>query len=262
MSTDVAAPAEPLTSTAPTTATEPSAPGRPASPAEPPVPLWRNWRFQLLWFGSGTALLGLGAADFAYPLVILLMTGSPAMAGLFGCVQMVASIGAGLPAGALVDRWDRRHTLIAAEVTRALVTGSVAAAWALGHLTVAHLLVVAGVLGAVSPFGGAARMLMVRAVVPTAQLTRALTQDEVRSAATGLAGPPLGGALLMVSRALPFLFCALTFLVSLCTALIVRVPARAEPADRQPAGASPAAAAGNGGGILAGLRELWANRTI
>ena len=39
-----------------------------------PPSLWRNWRFQALWIGSGTSLLGLTAADFAYPVVILLMT--------------------------------------------------------------------------------------------------------------------------------------------------------------------------------------------
>ncbi len=226
--------------------------------AKPLGPLWRNWRFQMLWVGSGTAFLGLAAADFAYPLVILLMTGSPAMAGLFGFIQMTASIVAGLPAGVLVDRWDRRRTLIAAEASRALVTGSIAAAWALGHLTLAHLFVVAAVLGAVSPFGGAARMLMVRAVVPKQQLTKALTQDEVRSAATGMAGPPLGGVLLVAGRALPFLVCSLTFLVSLCTALVVRVPATA-PAT---GGAPGARGTDQGGGVFAGVRALWANRTM
>ena len=275
MSTDVAALPETRNSTPATAVEAPSTAQHPTTtpPVAPLTPLWRNWRFQLLWIGSGTAFLGLGAADFAYPLVILMMTHSPAMAGLFGFVQMAASILAGLPAGVLVDRWDRRHTLIAAEAARALVTGSVAAAWAFGHLTVVHLLVVGGLLGALSPFGSAARMLMVRAVVPKEQLTRALTQDEVRSAATGLAGPPLGGVLLMVSRALPFLFCAITFLVSLCTALIVRIPpARPTTATKQPgapeaavtvaAAAPPAPETRADNSIFRGVRELWANRTM
>lgn len=225
---------------------------------DPPRSLWRNWRFQLLWVGSGTAFLGLAAADFAYPLVILLMTRSPAMAGLFGFIQMTAGIVAGLPAGVLVDRWDRRRTLIAAEATRALATGSIAVAWAMGHLTLAHLFAVAAVLGAVSPFGAAARMLMVRAVVPKQQLTKALTQDEVRTAATGMAGPPLGGALLAAGRALPFLVCSLTFVVSLLTALVVRVPATPPPAAT-PSGGAPAP---GHGGMFAGVRTLWANRTM
>src|SRR5215468_68571 len=67
----------------------------------PLTPLWRNWRFQALWLGSGASLLGVSAADFAYPLVILAMTGSPALAAVFGFIQIGATTLAGLPAGAL-----------------------------------------------------------------------------------------------------------------------------------------------------------------
>src|SRR5262249_28741881 len=155
-------------------------------------------------------------------LVILFMTGSPALAAVFGFIQIGATTLAGLPAGALVDRWDRRRVLIWTEVVRAVTVGTVAAAAALGHLTLAHLYVVAAVIGAATTFGGPARMLMIRAVVPTPQLTAALTQDEVRTAAAGLAGPPLGGVLLTLGRAAPFLVNAITFTVSLLSALIVR----------------------------------------
>lgn len=227
----------------------------PADMTRDDTPLWRNWRFQLIWIGSCSAYLGMNAADFAYPLVILALTRSPAMAALFGFIQTATSLLAGLPAGALVDRFDRRRVLMGAEVARGLAAGSVFAAWAMGHLTVTHLLVVAAVLGAAGPLGGSARMLVVRAVVAPKQLTKALTQDEVRSAATGLAGPPLGGFLLSIGRALPFLMCALTFAVSFLTALIVRIP----PSEN----AKPAAQASTqNAGLLSGIRELWSNKLI
>jgi predicted MFS family arabinose efflux permease len=233
------------------------------SSAQQPLPsLWRNWRFQALWLGSGTSLLGLTAADFAYPVVILLITGSPALAAVFGFLQMAASTLAGLPAGALVDRWDRRHALIGAEAVRAIATGSVAIAWLFGHLTLGHLFVIGAVLGAITPFGASARMLMVRAVVPPEQLTQALTQDEVRTSAAGLGGPPLGGALLAISRGLPFVVTTLTFVVSFVTAFIVRVPgtkAVADP-DQSTAGAPTQTQTDNS--VLAGLRTLWRDRTM
>jgi predicted MFS family arabinose efflux permease len=226
--------------------------------------LWRNWRFQALWIGSGTSLLGLTAADFAYPVVILLMTGSPALAAVFGFLQMAASTLAGLPAGALVDRWDRRHALMGAEAVRAIATGSVAIAWFLGHLTLGHLFVIGAVLGAITPFGASARMLMVRAVVPPEQLTQALTQDEVRTSAAGLGGPPLGGALLAISRGLPFVVTALTFLVSFITALVVRVPGTKAVADPTPSptNASAPSQTQTDNSVLAGLRTLWRDRTM
>jgi predicted MFS family arabinose efflux permease len=226
----------------------------PAAPPETDVPLWRNWRFQVLWVGSSVSFLGLNAADFAYPVVILAITKSPALAGLFGFIQLTASVLTGIPAGSPVDRFDRRHVLIAVEAIRAMVTASVAIAWGLGHLTIAHLFLVAAALGAASPLA-AARTLVVRSVVPPAQLTQALTQDEVRTAAGGLAGPPLGGALLAVSRGLPFLMSALTFAIGLLSALIVRIPPRDTSGEAGPAKAGEPASKSDG--ALAGIREIW-----
>src|SRR5882757_7561900 len=92
----------------------------------------------------------------------------------------LATLLAGLPAGQVVDRFDRRRILVLAEAVRMLAAASVAMALAQHRLTLVHLLVVAAVLGASLPFGGTARLLLVRAVVPSEQLTAALTQEQVR----------------------------------------------------------------------------------
>ena len=232
---------------------------RPAAPAV--VPLRRNWRFQVLWIGSTVGFLGLEAADIGYPLAILALTGSPAWAGVFGFVQSVVRLVAALPAGQLADRMDRRLLLVTAEGARALVTATVAVAVATHRLSLTHLLVAAAVLGAASALGGPARMLVVRAVVPAAQLTSALTQEEVRNNGAVLIGPPLGGLLYGLRQWLPFLVSALAFAVSFAAALVVRVPAR-PPA---PAGAAPAGGQGDdsgGDGMLAGVRTLWRDPTL
>lgn len=240
----------------------------PSTKAPAPAPLRKNWRFQLLWAGSATALLGVEAADVAYPLTVLALTGSAALAGLFGLVQGVALLLAGLPAGEVTDRCDRRLVLVAAESVRACATASVAVALALGHLTLPHLLVVAVALGGAQPFGGTARMLLVRTVVPPEQLTSALTQDEMRVSAAQLAGPPLGGTLYGLGRAVPFVFTALAFTVSLVCALVVRPVggARPQPSAVTGAGASAGKDGGSGAGggqrggrLLAGVRLLWAD---
>ena len=57
------------------------APTQTAPPISPPPPLWRNLRFQALWIGMASSTLGVSVADIAYPLVILVLTGSPARAG-------------------------------------------------------------------------------------------------------------------------------------------------------------------------------------
>ena len=64
-----------------------------------PRPLRRNWPFQTLWIGTSTSTLGVSVADIAYPLTILAITRSPALAGLFAAVQGLGMLAAGLPAG-------------------------------------------------------------------------------------------------------------------------------------------------------------------
>ncbi|GGO95577.1 MFS transporter [Wenjunlia tyrosinilytica] len=236
----------------------PAAEEDPVANRPPLVPLRRNWRFQLLWIGASSTTLGVEAADIAYPLLVLAMTGSPALAGLFGFTQLIVILVLGLPIGALADRWDHRYVLIGAEGARAGATASVAVALAMDALTVAHLLLVALVLGLGTAFGGPVRMLLVRAVVPDEQLTQALTQDEVREGAAGLVGPAFGGALYGVSRVLPFIACAGTFSLSLLCALIVRVPPRGgKPVDAdEPEDGGEPSPAEDSGGVLAGVREL------
>lgn len=248
--------------------TDASAASAAPAAAAPTVPLRRNVNFQLLWAGSSAAFIGIAVADIAYPLVILAMTHSPFKAGLFATVQLIAMLVTTLPAGQLLDKVDRRLALLGTELVRAVVVAGVAVAWYLDALTFWQLMGTAAVLGAVQPFG-AARMLMVRTVVPSEQLTSAFTQEQVRDHGSQLVGPPLGGALYAVSRSLPFVVAAATFLVSFACAFFVKLPpkAAAQPAapadgesvkDTEGAATTPPADE-IGGGMFAGLGVVLRN---
>jgi MFS family permease len=216
------------------------------------VPLRRNRRFQALWVGAAAANLGLETVEVASPLLVLGLTGSPALAGLFGFAEVATAILAGLPAGVAVDRLDRRSVLLVAEAARALVLLLVVGCLAAGTANAGLLLGAAVALGAATSFGAPARMLLLRAVVPDHQLTAALSRDEARAGAAALAGPPLGGALYLASRAFPFAAAAVGFAVSLCCALAVRVPAAGQAKGAPTAPAAP----------LAGLREIAGDRLL
>jgi MFS family permease len=212
------------------------------------VPLRRNGPYQLLWTGSAASSLGIAVADVAYPLAILAVTGSPARAGLFAAVQVAGQLLAGVPAGHLADREDQRRILIVSEAGRALITAGLAVALVLGAFTLPLLLTAAALLGAGQAVSSAARLVLIRAAVPPEQLTRALTQDEVRINGASLAGPPVAGALYglrALAHATPFLFTAGSFLVSLlCALLLKKAPVKAGPGR---AGSSPPQApTGNG----------------
>ncbi len=230
-----------------------------AGPGEPsvirPRSLWQNVPFQTLWIGTSSSTLGVSVADIAYPLTILAITRSPALAGLFAAVQGLGMLAAGLPAGVLADQSDSRTIVIVTEAARAAVTAMVAVALITGWLTLPLLFIAAALLGAGQAVTGAARMLLMRSVVPPEQLTRALTQDEVRMNGSALAGPTLGGALYAVralAHALPFLFTAGSFLIALATAVLMKTP-NGRAASTRPEARSAAAT----GSMLAGVRTLW-----
>ncbi|MFJ8437972.1 MFS transporter [Kitasatospora griseola] len=230
----------------------------PTTVAPGTVPLRRNRRFQTLWAGSAAAMLGTCVADTAYPLLLLAMTGSPTLAGAFGAVQFGASVLFGLHGGAVADRHDRRRVLIVADTVRLLTALSVAVALLAHRLTVPHTLLAAAAIGATMAYGGPARMLALRAVVPPEQLRQALSQDELRVNGAALAGPPLAGLLLGLGRAVPFLATVLASAAALGASIAVRFD------NDSGSGATDEAADGGKekGAVFAGLRYLLTDPTL
>jgi len=233
-------------------------------PPPPPPPLWRNLRFQALWIGMTTSTLGVSVADIAYPLLILVVTNSPARAGLFAAVQAVGMLAASLPAGQLADRYDPRRIVLITETCRALVTTLVVMALIGGWLSLPLLLVAGALLGIGQATCTPARMLLLNTVVPGEQLTTAMAQDQVRTNGASMAGPALGGALYSIralSHAVPFVFTAVSFVIALMTTALL--PGRADGQQKQAQQgdhtAGKDAATARDDSMLAGLRFVWAN---
>jgi MFS family permease len=222
-----------------------------------PVPLRRNVPFQLLWTGAAFSILGLEIAALVLPLVVLFVTGSPGAAGAVAAVEMIAGLVLGLPAGELVDRFDRRRVLVAVELVRAAGAASLAVALAVGSLTLPHLLVVAVLLGSMRPFSATARMLMIRTLVPSSQLTAALTREEARVSGASLVGPPLGGVLYALAAVVPLVATAVSSLIaSVCMALVRVPPTPAD--DKAPAEAGTTVLRRIG----TGLTVLWRSSVL
>ena len=178
-----------------------------------PAPLWRNRSYLLLWGGQAASSLGSEASQLALPLLILSVTQSPAQAGI---------------AGALIDRWDRKRTMILCDAGRALALGSIPLALALGRLTIAQLYLVSLVEGTLYVFFSLAETAALPHVVAKAQLPAATAQGEVTGGMVTLAGPALGGALFGVTRALPFLADAISYAASVLSLAWIRLPLQRE----------------------------------
>jgi hypothetical protein len=85
------------------------------------IPLWRNRDFLLLWSGQLISSIGTQVSQLAFPLLVLAITFSPAQAGIVGALRGLPFAVLCLPAGALVDRWDRRKVMLFCDTGRAMI---------------------------------------------------------------------------------------------------------------------------------------------
>lgn len=197
-------------------------------PVEPetahPHPLHRNRDFRRLWIGQACTELAAHGATLAYTLLALTLTGSPAIAGAVAAAGLAANVIACLPAGALIDRWDRRRTMITCEAIRAAALAGLGIAVFTDHVSL-PLLISAVIIERVgSAFFLPAQTAALRHIVSPEQLPRAAARIEARAYAAELAGPPLGGALFSLARGVPFLGATLAYVISLSTIALIRRP--------------------------------------
>src|SRR3954451_13387732 len=163
--------------------------------AAAPQPLWRNRDFLLLWLGDAISSLGSQASQLALPLLVLAVTGSPAQAGILGAIRGASYLLFGLPAGALIDRWNRRVEMLVSDGLRALAFASIPLALIAGRLTAIQLFAVSCIEGVGFIAFGLAHTASAPRIVPKEQIPAALAQGQFLDSFSRTAGPTLGGAL-------------------------------------------------------------------
>jgi MFS family permease len=188
------------------------------------TPLRRNRDFMLLQTGQLLSGTGAQLTAIAYPLLVLALTGSPAKAGIVAFARLLPHAVLSLPAGLAADRWSRKRLMIAADAVRALAVASLAALILLDRIVFWPIALVAFVEGSAGAFYSAAHAGALRSVVPKRQLPAAAGIVTGRQAAVSLVGPPLGGALFAVGRALPFVVDAISYAFSALSLLAMRTP--------------------------------------
>lgn len=186
--------------------------------------LWHNRDYVLLWCGQAISEIGSSVSELAFPLLVLAVTGSPAQAGIVAALNALAAALFALPAGVLVDRWDRKRVMLFCDLGRFLSLASIPLALAIGHLTVYQLYITALLEGTLARLFDLAHSASLAQVVEGEQLSTAVSLDEVMEGTTALGGPSLSGLLFTLGRALPFLADAISYAISIFTLLLIRTP--------------------------------------
>lgn len=184
----------------------------------------------LLLTATGVSVTGDGVLLAASPLMAAALSRDPLAVASVTAAGYAAWLLIGLPAGALVDRWDRRRVMVMADLGRALVLVGFVALVLTDLATIAALAAAVFLVGVGSCFFDPAAQSLIPAIVGRDKVRLANANGRLWSVDTfgrSLAGPPLGAAAFAMARSLPFAFDAASFLVS--AALVSRLPASDRP---------------------------------
>jgi MFS family permease len=230
-------------------------------PAAAPARLLRS-RDYLLWLGSDTSsALAAAVYGFAVPLLTLVVTGRPALAGLVAAAGAVGRAVGTLPGGVLADRHDRRTLMVVGGLLGAALTGLLTLCLVAGVLDFWWLLGANLAIGLRTGLFGSVSDAALPAVVDKSRLGTALSANQGRDAAITMGAGPASGAMMATGTVLPLLASTVGHLLSAVTALRIRADLRPRPDD---VAEQPGPAAQDGSrvrAVLASAREgmvwLW-----
>ena len=190
--------------------------------------LWRHADFLKLWAGQTVSVFGSLVTRFALPLVaVLTLEATPFQVALVSALEVAPGLLVGLFAGVWVDRLPRRPILIATDLGRALLLGSVPLAALLGALRIEQLYVVAFGTSLLSLFFEVAYRSYLPSLVRREELVEGNSKLQASGSVAEVAGFGLAGLLVQLLTApIAILVDALTFVVSAVALLLIR---RAEP---------------------------------
>jgi len=151
----------------------------------------RNRDYSLLWFGQLVSVFGDWLLTIALPFAVYDLTGSTLATGAMFLAQTLPRVVLASFAGVLVDRWDRRRTMIAADLFRGCALLALFLVHSSGAVPVIYLVALAN--SAVGQLFLPAKNALIPRIVTGEQLTAANALSSLSDNMTRLIAPALGG---------------------------------------------------------------------
>ena len=157
-----------------------------------------NWapRFFTIWIGQAFSLFGSAIVQFALVWWLTQKTGSAIILTTATLAGMLPQIFLGPFAGALVDRWNRRLIMIAADGGIALFTLLLIWLFATDRVEVWHIYVIMAVRSLGGAFHFPAMGASTPLMVPEEQLTRVNGFNQTLQGLINMIAPPIGALLI------------------------------------------------------------------
>jgi DHA3 family macrolide efflux protein-like MFS transporter len=233
-----------------TSAMHESGAGAPA--AEPPMR-----PFLVLWSGQAISLIGSRAVAFALIWWLTVQTGSASILATATLLALLPQIVLGPVAGALVDRWNRKLTMLVADTAVALLSAILAWLFYVGAVNVPLILGIMLLRSVGGAFQRPAMTASTSLMVPKRHLTRIQGFNQMLQGGMNIVSAPLGAVLMAVfSWPVVVMMDVYTAVFGVGALLFTRVP---EPERSEAAGAGPRRPS-LGPAMAAGFRYLRERR--
>jgi DHA3 family macrolide efflux protein-like MFS transporter len=165
--------------------------GMDATTTQKTPPRWAL-NFFTIWFGQAFSILGSQVVQFALIWWLTVKTGSATVLTFSSVVGIVPQVLLAPLAGVLVDRWNRRITMMVADGVGALAAGVLAGLFALGWVQIWHVFVILFVRSCAGAFHWPAMQASTSLMIPKQHLSRIQGLNQMLYGALAIAAAPLG----------------------------------------------------------------------
>ncbi len=215
----------------------------------------QGWQknFFTIWSGQAFSLLGSQLVGFALIWHLTASTGSATVLTIAAMMEWLPRVFIGPFAGALVDRWNRRFVMLAADGLTALATGAMIYLGWSGVLEIWHIYALMLVRSIGGSFHFPAMLASTSLMVPEEQLSRVQGLNQLLQGVMNIAAPPLGAVLVGILPLHSVLAVDIgTAVLAITSLLVVQIP---QPVKTSPAEAGKVSVWAD---LRTGLRYVWA----
>jgi len=229
------------------------------TPSDSPSSPWKIADFRLLWVGRVLAVLAIQIQSSAllWQVYEIARRDHPIeqaslYLGLVGLCQFLPLLAFTLPAGAMADKRDRKHTVTLSIVVEMACAGIFLAMALHGSPPLWGLLAVAAVFGAARAFLAPASQAFLPMVVGRKALPAAIAAQAIAFQTGAIAGPALGGLIVAVTVPLAYASSAALFLLAIGCFVMIKTSGKPQVVSTD----SPVAL------VKEGLSYVWKTKIV
>lgn len=196
---------------------------RPRPPLKQTFRALRNPNYRLFWFGQVVSMVGTWMQRIGQAWLVLRLTDSPLALGIVTACQTLPVLLLALFGGVIADRVPKRRVLVITQGVMLAQASVLALLTAGGWIHLAHLYILAAVLGAASALDNPTRQAFIKEMVGPDDVPNAIALNSIVMNTARLVGPALGGlTIAAIGVAGCFTLNAVSFLATMGGLLLMR----------------------------------------